>query len=303
MITLNVNKELFKVEHWDDVLQRPGFTNNLDPTKHELGSIIGRYVFSDYVRCGLSDCHTPHGRGYLVATKDGRETNIGKDCGSKYFGVDFVEQARQFERDLEARDNREVLATAFFRLDELEARIETLRAGDHGARWIHRQVSALKNPAKIPTLITRTLEQMVRQRTRHLTASREANEKEIEQIEAMRGKKISRPYYLDEIVAEIQGLEALYQENDLRELLVVQLEEKIKEFKKVKIDDLQVKDLNRWSKWVQSIKPTLDTARDSVAFGRLLLTQSNLKPLLHKIDSADPRDEERLRGFLTTLPF
>jgi len=109
MITINVNDEIVKVDTWEDIVQRPFYRGDLDPGKHELGSIIGRYLFGEKVRCGLSNCHTPHGRGFLVKTKDGLETNIGKDCGSTYFGVDFDDQSRQFERDLAERDGRELL--------------------------------------------------------------------------------------------------------------------------------------------------------------------------------------------------
>lgn len=78
MITLNTDKGLIRIEAWEDVESRPGFVKNLDPTKHELASIIGRYILKEPIRCGLSNCHTPHAKGYIVTTKEGHETNIGK---------------------------------------------------------------------------------------------------------------------------------------------------------------------------------------------------------------------------------
>jgi hypothetical protein len=302
MITLNTDKGLVKVDGWDDVIGRPGFRGDLDPKKHELGSIIGRYLFGDKVRCGLSDCHTLHTRGYLVTTKDGLETNIGKDCGSKYFGVDFDEQAKRFERDLEEKDFREHLWTVRFGLDELEQRIEALRGGDFGAQWVHKNVTALRNPAKVSVIVTRTFDQMVKQQSGRLTVSRQATEQEVAQLEAMRGKGLPRPHYIDEVAGDIRGIEAMYAENDLRELLTVQLEENIKEFKDVHIDTLQHKDLSRWNRWTQTIERTLDAARDSVALGRILLTQQNLTPLLRRFDPPNPQEEERFERFLATLP-
>lgn len=200
MITINTDKELVKVASWDHVTGRPSFRDNLDPKQHELGSIIGRYLFGDKIRCSLSDCHTLHTRGYPVTTKDGLETNIGKDCGSKYFGFDFTEQARQFERDLAERDYREVLWTLRIALEGIEERIETLRGGDFGARWVHKHVSSLRNPGRIPTAITRTLDQMVRQKSGRLTLPREATEEEIQRIEeAQRKTGLLRPYYIYEV--------------------------------------------------------------------------------------------------------
>ena len=89
MIVLNTGKELVRLESWADIEGRPGYSDNLDPSQHKLSAILGQYAFSAQIRCGLSNCHTPHHRGYLVVTQSGRETNIGKDCGKTYFGVDF----------------------------------------------------------------------------------------------------------------------------------------------------------------------------------------------------------------------
>jgi hypothetical protein len=106
MITLNGEKELTRIHDWADILARPGFDGQLDPNAHELEAIIGSYALRDKIPCGLSNCRTPHGRGYLVATKDGRTTNIGKDCGRVYFGVDFETMLSQFTRDIAAKEHR-----------------------------------------------------------------------------------------------------------------------------------------------------------------------------------------------------
>ncbi|WP_083415080.1 hypothetical protein [Massilia timonae] len=238
-----------------------------------------------------------------MTTKDGLETNIGKDCGRNYFGVEFDEQARKFERDIAEKDYRETLWTLRFALEEIENRIESLRGGDFGARWVHKHVTSLRNPGRIPVAITRTLDQMVRQKSGRLTLPREATEAEIERIaEAQRKKDLPRPHYIDEPAGEIRGIEAMYADHDLRELLTVQLEEEIKVFKEVDIDALPFKDLGRWNKWEQTIERTLDTAKVSVAFGRQLLTQRNLAPLVRKIAPPNPQEEERFAQFLAQLP-
>lgn len=104
MITLNGEKELTRIHDWADIQARPDFDGQLDPNAHELEAIIGSYALRDKIPCGLSNCRTLHGRGYLVATKDGRTTNIGKDCGRVYFGVDFETMLSQFTRDIAARN-------------------------------------------------------------------------------------------------------------------------------------------------------------------------------------------------------
>lgn len=139
MITINTEKQLVRIDSWEQVLERPGFNDNLDPTKHELKAIIGRYAFKDKFRCGLSNCHTPHNRGYLVVTKDGLETNLGKDCGRNHFGVDFNDMSRQFERDMTEKENRETLWSFQFKLDEHFQAIDDLRRADRGADWVHKK--------------------------------------------------------------------------------------------------------------------------------------------------------------------
>ena len=78
LITINTDKQLIRVDTWDEIIERAGFTSDLDPKQHELKAIIGRYAFLDKLRCGLSSCHTLHNRGYIVVTKSGLETNIAE---------------------------------------------------------------------------------------------------------------------------------------------------------------------------------------------------------------------------------
>jgi len=187
-------------------------------------------------------------------------------------------------------------------MEELEGRIDTLSFGEFGAKWVCKTVGTLKNPAKTPIEITRTLDNLVRQKSGRLTRPRLATEKEIDQLEGSGVKKGPGPYYIDEVIGNVRGIEAMYGENDLRELLTVRLEEKIKEFKEVQIDALQLKDLIRWSKWTQTIENTLASARDAITMGRLLLTRSNLSPLLEKIGSSKDRVDELFRDLLRSLP-
>lgn len=298
MITINTAKGPFKVESWEDVLERPGFTPDLDPDHHKLDSVIGRYVFGDMVKCGLSNCHTLHARGYIVATKSGRETNIGKDCGKKYFGLDFDHMAKQFDIDMAAYENREILWSFSFQIEELEAKIAALRMSDKGADWVNRNANALTNPGKLPLAITRQINELVKQKSGKYTREREATAQEAEDMEVKAGRRLERPLYVTDYEANIRGIEALYPENDLRELLIVQILDELKAFKKLSIDELTNVQLTRWKKWATSVDLTLDKASESVAYGRVLLTKENLEPLL-RLENLDKNGElERFNAFL-----
>ena len=149
MITLNTDNGLVRVERWEDIETLPGYVNDLNPSQHKLKTIRGRYLFKDYIKCGLSNCHTPHGKGYIATTTDGLTTNIGKDCGKKDFGVDFETLSDQFDRDVTAAENRDRLGSFSFQLEEFEDRIRQLREGQSGADWVHKKSQHLLRPGGI----------------------------------------------------------------------------------------------------------------------------------------------------------
>ena len=300
MITLNTDKGLIRVESWDDIQARPGFVCDLDPAQHALESIIGRYVFRDKIHCGLSNCHTPHAKGYIVVTKDGQETNIGKDCGKTYFGVDFETLSRRFDRDITEKENREKLWSFSFQLEELKNKISEMRSAQNGADWVYKNTRPLVSPNRgCPEEVVRRVSTMIKARQHVLSTQREATSQEIENLEAIQGQGLPRPYYFDEPVAEIAGIEALYPENDLRSLVILDLEEKIKSFEQENIDTLDYEALRYWVKWMDSIEKTIDHANDVVSHGRRLLQAQNLQPFLKVLSAQD--DVNMLRAYIRGL--
>lgn len=300
MITLNTEKGLVNVEDWDEIRSRPGFSINLNPGQHMLESIIGRYIFKDKIRCGLSNCHTPHAKGYIVVTKDGQETNIGKDCGKTYFGVDFETLSRKLDRDITEKENRDKLWSFSFQLEELKKSISQLRESERGADWVHRNTRPLISLNKgCPDEIVRRISSMIKMRQGILSIQREANTQEIDNLEAIQGRKLQRPYYLDEPIAEIAGVEALYPENNLRDLLILELEENLKSFEEKDIDALNFEALSYWVKWIGSIEKTMEKANHVVCRGRVLLEPNNLHPF-YKVLTAS-QDISMFRTYLKGL--
>lgn len=297
MIVLNEEKELVRVETWEDITQRPGFTGNLDPTAQELSKIIGQYAFQNMILCGLSNCHTLHARGYLVATKLGRETNIGKDCGKNYFGVDFVDMAAQFDRDMRDKEARERLWNLSFRLDQLKTTIKDIREGERGADWMHRTSRQLVEVGKrVPPSVVRRLTTMVKTGSPTLIKEREATAHEHEMEEARTGRSIRPPLFITENIAEISGLQALDQANDLREILIIDLEENFKVFELLNIDTMTSRELAKWSKWAGTVEQRIEAARKSMEIGFILLKRSNLEPFMQILEK-----EEEQTSFLTYL--
>ena len=278
MITLNSDQGLINVESWEEIESRPGFVPNLDPAAHKLEAIIGRYLFKDKIKCGLSNCHTPHGKGYIVKTKEGALTNIGKDCGKTYFGVDFEDLSKKFERDITEKENKQRLGSFSMQIEEVEKTISVLRKKEHGADWVYKTTRSLVTTGKdCPEVIVRRMSAMIKSGTNILTSQREATLEETEEVEAAQNRKIQRPHYIDEPIAEIAGIQALYSENDLKRLLVLDLEENIQAFKGKDIDTLNYEELRHWIKWVNTVENTLEKAAASVELGNTLLSRSNLE--------------------------
>lgn len=300
MITLNSERGLVQIESWSDIEARPGFIRDLNPTSHKLKAIIGRYVFAEKIHCGLTNCHTPPAKGYIVVTEDGHETNIGKDCGKTYFGVDFQILSNKFDRELAASQKREALATFGFHLHELESRILGLRNGERGGDWVYRNTRSLLAAGRgCPTAVVRRLADMIRARNSEVTLERRATEEEIAAMEVHEGRDIRRPQFVSKPIGQLSGMESLYPENDLRELLVLDLGTRIREFRDINIEDLAGTELTRWAKWTAGVEVTLVRATAAIASGQRLLSTDNLSILVQTL--TDPADKAEFRLLLRSL--
>ena len=78
--------EIPTIASWDDIFGRSAYATDVDGVKTNLLAVIAPYRGLHPAKpCGLTNCHTPHNNGYLIVTDDGRETNIGANCGKKHF--------------------------------------------------------------------------------------------------------------------------------------------------------------------------------------------------------------------------
>jgi hypothetical protein len=301
MITLKKDRGFVQVEKWEEVTSLPGFVANLNRSQHKIKDIVGRYIFPHTINCGLSDCHSPHKRGYVVSTESGELTNIGWMCGSEYFGDDFEMLSRQFERDVEDQTNRETLASFSFRADLLQAAVDALRDAEHGADWVYKCTRPLLQAHRgCPEPVVRKIAAMLKAGQNQLTEDRQATARETEIAEAAAGRSVPQPYMISEVVAQISGMAALNPQNDLRQLLVIETHEELKTFRELDIDSLTHNDLRRWAKWIASNDARLERADAAIAAGRELLTEDNLAPFFRFLtDNADTKEYWRYLASLS----
>jgi hypothetical protein len=111
--------DLLRFEHPNQWRERPGWRERIKLSEHNLGSIVGGYHLERtlWQHCGL--CNTEHGRGYVVATTEGLETQIGKDCGQRHLGAKFEELERQFTVALENQDRMKRLRELLVQKNEM----------------------------------------------------------------------------------------------------------------------------------------------------------------------------------------
>jgi len=299
LITLTDERGLIKSpQSWDEIESLPGYVKGIDPTQHKLKAIIGSYHLKG-IHCGLS-CNQPHDKGYIAVTQSGAVTNLGHDCGRKYFGVDFITFKNQHHRELDARNNRDLLFTFSLQLDDLEKEINELRKANYGIDWIYKTSQELICRGKgCPDEVIRVVNAMIKSRSNVLKKEREATDAEIKTLELSQNKRIQRPHYVEEDIAIISGLEVLYEENDLRKLTVNELEINIKPFKVLNIENLTHSDLAKWAKWVNSIDNLKERIKNSMNAGLALLKPENLEPLSKIVDKSE--DIKGFRKFINSL--
>lgn len=291
MITLNSDRGFVKVEDWQEIEELPGFTRNLNPKEHELKEIIGRYIFKEYISCGLSNCHTPHGKGYIVSTKSGPITNIGHNCGNNHFGIEFGELSKILEREIQIHNYRESIGSFLIMLDLHKEKVAKIRLGDQGADVLYKKSQLLlKKSSGCPDEVVSIISNLVRSRSSDLMRDRVATKEEVEDLEAIQGKKLPRPFYIEEKIGTLNGISFLFKENDLRDRLVIDLVEGFKSISNLDVDSASHSVLKSWSNWASEVDRKIEEGEKVVASGRELLKKENLLQLASLIKKEQRRE-------------
>ena len=294
MITLNTERGLVKVETWQEIEELPGFTKDIDPKEYELKDIIWRYIFKDYIKCGLSSCHTPHGKGYIVTTKTGPITNIGRNCGKNHFGVEFEELSKVLETEIRIKTYRDTIGSFLIFIDQHKEVVNRLRSGPFGADTVYRKANLLlKKTSGCPEEVVKILSKLVRSRNSDITIDRVASKQEVEDLEAIQGKSLPRPYYIEEKVDSLSGLPFLYKENDLRDRLVIDLEEGFKAIEELNLDDASDSELKHWSGWSSEVERKIKESEGILEYGAALLGKANLLKLEKALSDDKSKSEYR----------
>lgn len=305
MITLNTEKGLVRIESWEDIEARPGFTPLLDPKTIKLKDVLARYIFNFDIPCGLTNCRTPHKRGFLVVATDGRETNLGRVCGKREFGADFQALSKIFVAAERAQRNREFLWEVKNRLPTITAELAALKFGDYSAGWVNTRISHLTGKSgSLPQPIVNAVRQVVRRGDGALMAQRTVTKEEREALATAgevtglnRSNRISD--FVEVQVGQLDGFAALAPGNGLREVLAA-IEPFLSTLADADIDGLADKQLRELSKTGADLEPNLSRLGIAIAAGRRLLVRRNLQQLSRFATSR--AEEKQFDLFLRELP-
>lgn len=307
MITLNTDKGYIRIESWDDIATRPGFTVDIDPRTVQLKSIIGSYNFKDRFPCGLSTCHQPHGKGYVVVATDGRETNIGSVCGKRYFGVEFKRMRNAFDLDLRHSEYRERLHALKHAAPKYSAEVDALKGGEWGALRIQGLLSQITGAriGVVPTKVADAVRQARRRGDGGIYIARRANAAERGMANvfidrAGRERRMPAAEFVDEQVGQLEGFAALAAENDIRAVLVLRIEPFLADLARADIDVLAPKDLTRLHKRSESLGSDLEQLKAILAQGRRLFQRENIEQLARFAET--PAERRAFAQFLEALP-
>jgi len=178
--------------------------------------------------------------------------------------------------------------------------IEGIRKGYRGADWLYKRSRPLVELNRgCPAAVVRRVGDMIKTGSTLVVVPREATKAEIDAEEARTGRRVSRPYYIDEPVGQVEHLDALYRENDVREILVLDLETRCKELSDLDIDTMAYEQLSKWVRWTGRVEERLQRVQSAVESGRELLTKRNLSCLSGIL--TDPTEVDAFGQYLQTL--
>jgi hypothetical protein len=285
MITLKKDKEIVKVETWQDVLELPGYEKDINPDQIKLKEIIGYYEFDDEVSCGLSNCHQGHLYGYIVTTHDGRITNIGNVCGKRNFSADFNVLRNQFNKDNRIKSYKEKISTHKNLIPNYRKRISKLRID--GGDYCHNIISKFTNRnLHVPDEVVTTLHQMLKADDRRILKVRATTEDEKDFLEELGQKQTE---FIEEEIGLVNGLKALSPENDIRKILIEDLTRGLSTLNELDLNQCTEHQLSIHSKWCDEIELKFNKAKSAIEVSKQFCSKYNLVGLQKLIESQTDR--------------
>jgi hypothetical protein len=290
------NREIPVIERWEDMWRRPNYSQDIDGSKDALQSVLAPYLLTPLQPCGLSNCRTPNGRGYLIRATDGRETNIGVNCGKKHFPEQRAEFVRN-DRIVRERDLRSRAAAAKEDAQRVIDRVDELRKQPQGADWVCRCIAGLKRTViKVDPPAWSQLVRRANTGRANVTVARRSGKSTSEIRVDRKGqtRTVRQETYVDVNIGAFTGLGVLSSGRDLRELLIERIDSAARELLECDPDRDGYKPLNQLLQKYGDFDSTFEQAQWAIDAGREFFTPTNLA-LLPYLASANA-ERHKLEG-------
>lgn len=297
--------DIIEVSDWSDVTARTNFSSDVDLKDKHLHKIIGSYELKEKRTCGLTSCRTPHNKGFIVITDDGVETNIGGDCGFKYFNIKFNNLTQEFIRNLTHEQRKIALVKAKARIDEWRLKADALKGGVKNIDWAIKLIEDIKNPLVIGRFASTDLKRMASVPTNVVTVSRVSDERESD-IQEIFNKHYTEDgeNLVEEQIGTIAHIDCLIPQYELRNIFYMSVTKVLKELTAAHPNKITSPAMSILLRKVDAIDYNLRLAEERLEIARDFLTKDNLYPMYEKMFQmhiVSRADLKRYEGFINSL--
>jgi hypothetical protein len=281
-----------KIAEYADMALRERFVDALDPKAHKLASILAEYHLAHDIECALTDCRTPHRHGLLVLTEDDIETNIGCDCGARYFPEQYDALRKSFNVRRARAAHMDVITEYVERASAYSKDIDVIWYEDCGGEWAdrcHRQYTSM-----CPAGVRENISRLARSGSWTISIQLRISEDEKDDDVGLGYRRDQE--YEEKRIGVLRGGPALLKTvaSVLRPLRAT-----MAEYEGVDPSTLSAPSRRKWADWSRTIPATLNEARTLVSLSRELYVSANLEQLSAFARGKDER--KALKAFIRAV--
>ncbi|MDE9429088.1 hypothetical protein KKI95_15980 [Xenorhabdus bovienii] len=298
MIFLKTEKGHEKLIKWEDVSTRPLFIDKLPKGEYKLSHIIGYYEMKKEIHCALSTCNQPHGKGYIVQTQEGFETNIGNHCGKNIFGIEFESHTKEFDKYKENEERKTDILSAKNQINIWRRILENLRFKGKDILWATTKIEQLLNAHHSGRAGAMEMRSLSKTQDPVISIDIKDIDPKLKELLFLFNKKYreSGEALSSEVIGKIKNLHVLITENNMK-IRHNTIYENIKAIEACDLTDTPspvLLDLSQKANLLNTdIKQLTQLFKDAKTF----LQQKNLSPVLEKLQRMDSVPESECNKF------
>ena len=216
-------------------------------------------------------------------------TNLGNDCGKKYFGENFTSLSNKLSREIDYSNKIENIRLAKLNIAENYRKLNEIEADWKKIESVYRVIKS----EGLDGLYDK-LEQMKHSKSSIIAIQRRATKSEIELEEVRTGKDVQNPFYISDNLGDLKGLNYLTDRNKIKAIILnnkITLD-RLNDFDE---DKTTLKELSKMIKENEKLNDSVREAHSIIADGFELFSADNMRQFAPLLSSKRHR---KLRRFL-----